>query len=243
PTFTDNFGVNHDYLNNGVAGSGYDGVYLKQGDIPESTFNGTGLTLGADANMGIPNVLSITNQNGQWENDGNDGFFLFKYVPGDFQVSVHISDYQIVAYTFPGLGARAFSHGADGNHVGAPFAIGYTTDQTLGTNGEDWVSFTRFDEFGIGTYARLNITNNVLQSTQPNPDNGDNWILIIRQNGTNFNFYERSTNAAPWHLTPLKTSYSVPEFAGQPMQVGIEYAQYTGTPAYAHFDSFMLDVV
>jgi hypothetical protein len=243
PSFIDNFGTSHDYLNNGVAGTPYDGVYLKNGDVPESTFNGlgTGLTLGADANVGAPNILSVTNQNGQWENDGDDGFFLFKYVQGDFQVSVHISDYQIVAYTFPGLGARAFSHGAYGTNIGAPFAIGFTTVGTE-TNGEDWVSFTRFDEFGIGTYPRLNITNNVLQSIQLNQDNGDNWLLIIRQNGTEFNFYERSTNTEPWRLTPLKTSYSVPEFAGQPMQVGIEYAQYAGTPAYAHFDSYMLDI-
>jgi hypothetical protein len=248
PTFTDNFSVSHDYLNNGATGSAYDGIYLKNGDIPESTFNGlgTGLTLGADANIGAPNTLSVTNQNGQWENDGDDGFFLFKYVPGDFQMSVHISDYQIIAYTFPGLGARAFSHGAYGTNVGAPFVIGYTPSPPLAvteTNGEDWVSFTRFDEFGIGTYPRLNITNTVLQSIQLNQDNGDNWLLIIRQNGTDFNFYERSTNTEPWRLTPLKTSYVVPEFANQPMQVGIEYAQYAGTPAYAHFDSFMLDVL
>src|SRR5207302_926849 len=80
-----------------------------------------------------------------------------------------------------------------------------------------------------------------LQSTQSNPNNGDNWLLLIRDHGTNFNFYERATNTAPWRLTPNKTSYAVSQFAGQPMQVGIEYAQYTGTPAYGHFDSFMLD--
>ena len=235
PGFTDNFNVSHDYLANKVTGTGWDGIYLKNGDIPETTFVGTGSTLGADANIGAPGTLSITNANGQWENDGNDGFFLFKNVPGDFQMAVHIIDYDIIAYTFPGLGARAYSSGTNGTDVGAPFDLG------SGTNGESWVSFTRFDEFGIGTYARLNLSNAVLQSTQPNPNDGDNWLLIIRQNGTNFNFYERASSTDPWKLTPLRTSYQVPQFAGVPMQVGIEFAQYTGSPAAAHLDHFMLD--
>jgi hypothetical protein len=151
-------------------------------------------------------------------------------------MAVHIIDYDIINYTFPGLGARAYSKGTNGTDVGAPFDLGLT-------NGESWVSFTRFDEFGIGTYARLNIDNAVLQSTQPNPANGDNWLLIIRQNGTNFNFYERASSTDPWKLTPLRTSYQVPQFAGVPMQVGIQFAQYTGAPAAAHFDNFMLDVI
>jgi hypothetical protein len=239
PGFTDNFAVNQDYLANRTTGSAWDGVYLANGDVPETTFAGTGQTLGADANIGLPGVLSVTNQNGQWENDGNDGFFLFKYVPGDFQAAVHITDYQIIGYTFPGLGARGYSYGTNGVDAGAPMDLNFVGGG--GANGENWVSFTRFDEFGIGTYARENLDNAVLQSTQPNPNNGDNWILIIRDHGTNFNFYERATNTAPWGLTPLQTSYAIPQFAGQPMQVGIEYAQYTGTPAYGHFDSFMLD--
>ncbi|MGH7969857.1 MAG: hypothetical protein ACREIC_14125, partial [Limisphaerales bacterium] len=246
PAFTDNFSANHDYLVSRVTGTPYDGVYLNNGDVPESTFNGvgTGTTLGADANISSNNVLTVNNANGQWENDGDDGFFLFRYVPGDFQVAVHITGYDIIGYTFPGLGARAYSFGTNNTDIGAPLELAYTTNAAPPPeflNGEDWVSFTRFDEFGIGTYARLNITNAVLQSTEPNPNNGDNWLLIVRQNGTNFNFYERSSNTAPWHLTPLQTAYQVPQFAGLPMQVGIEFAQYTPTPAYAQFDSYMLD--
>lgn len=238
PAFTDNFSANHDYLVSHVNGTSYDGVYLNQGDVPETTFAGTGTTLGADANVSSNNCLTVTNASGEWENDGNDGFFLYRYVPGDFQVAVHITDYLITAYTFPGLGARAYSFGTNGTDMGSPLELGTPVGNA---NGEDWVSFTRFDEFGIGTYARLNISNIVQQSTQPNPNNGDNWILIIRQNGTNFNFYERASSTAPWRLTPLQTSYEVPQFANLPMQVGIEYAQYTGNPAFAQYDSYMLD--
>jgi hypothetical protein len=124
PTFTDNFSANHDYVASGVTGTVGTAVYLKNGDIPETTFAGTGNTSGADANIGAPGTLSVTNANGQWENDGNDGFFLFKYVTGDFQMAVHIIDYDIINYTFPGLGARAYSKGTNGTDVGAPFDLG-----------------------------------------------------------------------------------------------------------------------
>jgi hypothetical protein len=247
PGFTDPFGVNHDYLLNGTTGTAWDGVYLKYGDIPESTFaadvGSQGVTTWAEANISSNNCLTVTNQNGGWENAENDGFFLWKYVQGDFQMAVHITQYDIVAYTFAGIGARAFSHGTNGVDIGAPFHLNF---DGAGANGECWVNFTRFDEFGIGTYPRLNIDNAVQQSIQLNQDNGDNWLLIIRQNGTNFNFYERSVPTDPWRLTPLKTSYQVPQFAGQPMQVGIQWMTFNRGGAGqdgARFDSFMLDVV
>jgi len=192
--------------------------------------------------FGGTNCLSVTNVFGGWENANNDGFFLFKYVPADFQMAVHITQYDIVAFTFPGIGARAYSFGTNGNHIGAPFDLGYGTNGPL--NGECWVNFTRFDEFGIGTYARLNFDDSALQSIQLNINNGDNWLLIIRDHGTNFNFYERATNTAPWRLTPNQTSYSVPQFAGQPMQVGIQWMTFNRGAAgqdFARFDSFMLD--
>src|SRR5207249_11641528 len=83
------------------------------------------------------------------------------------------------------------------------------------------------------------------QSTQPNINNGDNWLLIIRDHGTNFNFYERAVNTAPWRLTPNRTSYAIPAFDGQPMQVGIQWMTFNRGGAgqdFARFDSFMLDV-
>jgi hypothetical protein len=248
PGFTDNFNVNHDYVASRATGSPWDGVYLNYGDVPESTFlvNNVlqqGVTAWADANVLSNGFLTVTNQNGGWENAENDGFFLFKYVPADFQMAVHISQYEIVAFTFPGIGARAYSFGTNGTDIGAPFDIGFGTNGPA--NGECWVNFTRFDEFGIGTYPRLNFDNVVLQSIQLNPNNGDNWLLMIRDHGTNFNFYERATNTAPWRLTPNRTSYSVSQFDGQPMQVGIQWMTFNRGAAgqdFARFDSFMLDI-
>jgi regulation of enolase protein 1 (concanavalin A-like superfamily) len=252
--FTDNFNVNHDYVLDRVTGSAWDGVYLNYHDSPESTFNlanvlQQGVTPYAEANISSNSCLTITNQNGGWENAENDGFFLYKYVPEDFQMAVHIKQYQNLAFSFPGIGARAFSYGTNGTDIGAPLELGFTTNaQGAPINGESWVNFTRFDEFGFGTYARLNLSNVVLQSTQNNPNNGDNWLLIIRDHGTNFNFFERATNTAPWRLTPLRTSYSVPRFAGLPMQVGIQWMTFNrggvASPGLlARFDSFMLDAL
>jgi hypothetical protein len=72
-------------------------------------------------------------------------------------------------------------------------------------------------------------------------------LLIYRQNFTNFYFFERATNTAPWILTPGKTAFkgasgALPDFAGQPMQVGIQLTPYTSGPLSAQFEHFMLDV-
>jgi len=256
--FVENFDANHVYISstetNGVTGTTWDGVYFNYHDNPESTLNVAnplqqGVTAYAEANISSNSCLTVTNMNGGWENAENDGFFLFKYVPEDFQMAVHIKQYQILGFTFPGIGARAYSFGTNGTDIGAPLELGYTTNaQGAPINGESWVNFTRFDEFGFGTYARLNLSNIVTQSTQNNPNNGDNWLLIIRDHGTNFTFFERATNTAAWRLTPFKTSYQVPRFAGLPMQVGIQWMTFNRgavpAPGYmARFDSFMLDAL
>src|SRR5204863_8124650 len=182
---------------------------------------------------------------GGWAGAQNDGFFLFKYIPGDFQVAVHIVRYDIAAFNEVGLMARVYSTGTNGTDLGAPFVLGPP-------NGETWVGFTKFDENfggpGIGTYARKNINNAEFQFTQPGNGSPDNWLMIVRQNGTNFYFYERATNNAPWHVTPNRTSFSpdgagaLLDFVGQPMQVGIQVTPYTANPLSGQFEHFLLDV-
>jgi hypothetical protein len=240
PGFTDEFNADHDYVANGVAGSPWDGIYLNQGDIPETGFVGTGSTSAAIASGG---VLSVTNQAGGWAGAQNDGFFLFKYVPGDFQAAVHCQDFQIAAYQEVGLLARGYSFGTNGTDKGAPFGSGLATP----TSAEYWMGFTKFDEYNIGTYARRNLNNNEEQFTQlptgpggngtPSPDN---WLLIIRQ-GTNFTFFQRDTNTEPWRLTPGNLTLGAPVFAGMPMQVGIQQTPYTAPGLYGVYEHFMLD--
>jgi hypothetical protein len=241
PTFTDDFSASHDYKTAGVTGTIWDGVYAAPGAIPGTTFvsNPSADISVADANTTSNNTLTVTYLNVGWEGAQNDGFFLFKDVPGDFQVAVHISTpllevtetatNVIAAFNTPGLLARAYT----GN--GSPF---------VGGTGESWVSWTRFDEFNIGTYARRTLNN----GTQQNPQSGFNdeefWLLMVRQNGTNFSFYQRKEATDPWRPAPTGITYAVPGFAGQPMQVGIQACAFnSGVIATAQFDSFMLDVV
>jgi hypothetical protein len=230
PTFTDNFTVAHDYMAAGVTGTTYDGVYTVPGGLPGTTFvsDPAATMYLANANMTTPGSLTVSNQNVGWEFDQNDGFYLFKIVPNDFQVAVHIGNFTNTIYNYPGLLARGFSAG------GAPLD---------GTNGEVWVSWARFDEFGIGTRAELDIDNGI--TAQPNGNVGDTnmWLLMTRTGGVNFNFYQRMNPTDPWKPTPNATGFSVTNFAGLPMQVGIMHGGFdSGIPEGVTFDTFMLDV-
>jgi hypothetical protein len=100
PAYTDNFGSSHDYAASGVAGSTWDGVYLRFGDLPggNNGGDGNGSTTVANANIASNNVLTITAKATSWAGAGDDGFFLFKVVPGDFQVAVHMNSLQKVGY-------------------------------------------------------------------------------------------------------------------------------------------------
>ncbi|HEY9172310.1 MAG TPA: Ig-like domain-containing protein [Verrucomicrobiae bacterium] len=252
PTFTDNFGVNHDYLAAGVAGTAWDGVYrqpLGVNEVPHSPYTpGAGLgTAAADANLSNPNCLTVAATSDGWENDAVGGFFLFKYVPGDFQAAVHINAFDVASYNQPGLLARAYSTGTNGTTLGAPFVIGprrtNSANVTIETYGETWVSLTRFDEYGIGTYARRNVDSAVSQNTQPDQGDGNYWLLISRE-GTEFDFYKRASASDPWMPLPNKTHYSIAQLANAPMQVGLMAGAWwwnAGDNRAVQFDSFMLD--
>jgi hypothetical protein len=238
PGFTDNFGTSHNYLTDGVTNTTWDGVYAQPGQIPDTAYasDPAATNLTADANISFPNTLTVSNINVGWEFAQNDGFFLFKNVPGDFQVAVHITSFDVITYNNPGLLARAYSTDSHGI-PGAPF--------NQGTN-ESWVSFTRFDEFGIGTYPRLTLANATTQSgLSGQPDLGDMnyWLLMVRQNGTNFAFYQRLNETDPWQPAPQGITYEVAQFAGVPMQVGIIACGFNNSVVVGtEFDSFMLDV-
>ena len=241
PRFTDTFGTAHDFKAAGVTGTGWDGVYAS----PGTSVPGTTYASDAAANISLAatetNVLTISTYNVGWEFAQNDGFFLFRYVPGDFQMAVHVGPTLLeitetatnVVATFnnPGLLARAYR-----TVEGVPGA-------PLGETGQEtWVSWTRFDEFGIGTYARLNLANATQRNTQPGYADGNYWLLMVRENGTNFSFYQRQLPTEAWKPAPNGTAYSVPALAGQPMQVGLLAGAFdSNVEAVTQFDSFMLD--
>lgn len=256
-TFTDDFTTPHDYLASGVSGSGWDGLYNPNG-YNGTTFNpipggfyvpnvGDGPTT-ADADVSTNDYMRIVSQGAGWEGANTGGFFLFKYVPGDFQMSVHISRIDnyfgntnnpnglVEFYSQPGLLARAYysSNGVLG------YPLGFDTPGAFGTNddGEWWVSLVRFDEFGFGTYCRItedgnpnnpNNVNGTVQNTQPDQGDEKLWLLIKRSNFTEFDFYKRKNITDPWEPVPNKTHYSIPQMAGVPMQVGVMAGPWAGT--------------
>lgn len=242
PTFADNFSANHDYLANGVTNTAWDGVYETPAfKIPGATFvsDPAANIFSADANVTSNNVLTVTSENVGWENGQDDGFFLFKYVPGDFQMAVHVttplldgSGNVIASYNYPGLLARAYGVDGSGN-IGAPFG---------GASGESFVSWARFDEFGIGTRAERIINNGTLGSPTADVGDGQLWLLEVRQNSTNFYFFQRANATDPWQRAPAGQTFSVARFAGVPMQVGIMEGGFdSGNVVTGQFDSFMLD--
>jgi len=247
PAFSDDFGTSHDYLHNGVAGTIYDGIYDVSGSypIPGSAYMppaGSGTVI-ADANITSNHVLTIVGTGDGWVNTVSGGFFLFKYVPGDFQMAVHLNSFTNAPYNQPGLLARAYA--ATNAVLGQP--LGYEVPGFNGTNNtsEYWVSLVRFDEFGVGTVARLNTDAMVTPNSQLDQGDTNNWLLMVRSSGTNFSFYKKLNLSDPWHDLPLKPVYQVPQFAGRPMQVGLMAGDWNLSPAPPNsvgFDGFMLDL-
>ncbi len=216
-TLSDSFSTSLDYLANGIQGTIWDGVYLGAGEFANTgTGGGTaGATINCDANITANGVLSVTTTSTAWEGVDDDGFFLYKVVPGDFSAVVRVvSPYDNSAYNTAGLLVRAFSPG--GNPLGGS---------------EDYVSWTRFDQFGYANYLRNEVNGAVAQINPGGFPNNSYWLRIDRINGTNFQFYQRATAGDPWQLVnfPAPVSGTMlrrADFAGLPLQVGIMHATF-----------------
>ena len=147
PSFADEFGVVHDYLVDGVTNAPWDGLYnisaAVGNPIPGSTYvplantvttmaysglvtnvvtttNIVGTTTNIINTTNIANGMTIQSSGDGWEGNNSGGFFLFKYVPGNFQVAVHIQSLQVAGFNQPGLLARgyAISNGISGYPAG-----------------------------------------------------------------------------------------------------------------------------
>ena len=243
-TFTDSFATPVNYLTNGVARTIWNGIYFGAGEFANtglaSTSTGVtvaGSTSDCDADISANSVLTVTSAGTGWEGTEDDGFFLFKEIAGDFSVRVHIvTPFDNGQYNTAGLQVRAA--GPNGNPYGGA---------------ENFVSWTRFNEFGFGNYLR-NEVNGTVTEINPNPGSGPgqgvndtNYWLRIDRVGNTFNYYsaEYGPISNDWVQVPPGTAAgaaSRPDWAGLPLQVGIMHATFEGTPAThtAHFEQFSL---
>jgi regulation of enolase protein 1 (concanavalin A-like superfamily) len=229
-TITDNFNAAQNYLGNGTANTIWDGVYTGAGNFSGGNVGTVaGTTVKADADITGAGWLSVQSVQTGWENKEDDGFFLFKNVTGDFSVSVHvISPYDPTAYNTAGLMARAAGAG------GAPYG-----------GKENYVSWTRFDEFNFANYLRSTVNNVTAQINPGDYPNTNYWLRMDRVNDTNFVFYEKARQSDPWQVvtfpSPVNgTNLVRADLAGVPLQVGISHAAFSGIIVGAQFEQFSL---
>jgi hypothetical protein len=235
PVYVDNFDVNHDYLANDVRGTIYDGVYFGDvslhpsnsipGDVAAGS-SGPGNTLIANANISSNGVLTVQHLATGWEFTEDDGFLLLKNINGNFQTSIHVlaatdGNFPPLNNANVGLMARAAASTNGGNIAAA---------------GESWVSWSRFDLFGIQTDGRSTLAGATTR-LETRDGSTNYWLLLVRQ-GNNILMLERPTTLDPWLL---RTTTPRGDFAGVPLQVGIQGAMFSDTTGTTLFDHFMLD--
>lgn len=147
---SDDFGVAHDYLNSGVAGTIWDGFLY-------NFTNGNAVVTAADAAASNAGRLTFRSTYGNWENGDDDGILLYKTVTGDFDAQVQIISMNNVTWHDAGIMARV----ANLDDAGP---------------GEDWVAVKHFAQGGSNGHRSVdtNITATVqLSGLQP-------WIRLRR---------------------------------------------------------------
>ena len=218
-TLTDSFNTNVNYLTNGITGTIWDGVYFGAGEFNNSGVGGggPGATLQCDANITAASKLTLQTTGTAWEGADDDGFFLYKIVKGDFSAVVHVvTPFNNAAYNTAGLQARAFAASGDPSSGGK----------------ENYVSWTRFDEYNFPNYLRSEVYGGVTQINPGGYPNGAYWLRMDRV-GNVFRFYQRTNSADVWRgvtfPAPVSgTNLTRSDLAGLPLQVGIIHATFNG---------------
>jgi hypothetical protein len=228
-SFTDSFSSPVNYLTNGIKGTIWDGIYFGAGEFNNTGVGGggPGSTIQCDADITAANTLTVQTTGTAWERADDDGFFLFKVIKGDFSAVVRIvTPFNNAQYNTAGLQARAFAAGGD------PFG---------GT--ENYVSWTRFDDYNFANYLRNEVNGGVSQINPGDYPNSAYWLRMDRV-GNAFRFYQRTNSTDAWKLESFPapiggTTLTRSDLAGQPLQVGIIHATFNGQ-LEVQFSSFSL---
>ena len=144
---------------------------------------------------------------GSWSVAGDDGPFLFKIVTGDFQASVHVTC-GIINNNYAGIMARLFNNSRTLRQGGGGGAGGTETHVNWGNPQQGAPSARQtIDSGGTTVVAGLNAT--------------DRWFLMVRQNSTNFLFFEKANATDPWNAVPAATMVLAEAANNAPMEVGL----------------------
>src|SRR6266536_2221749 len=247
-TLLNSFDNPFDYVGNGIIGdTNWDGVYLRGGDIPANFSlggSGSGTQLVANTTAPFGTFLNLQNINGDWSGADDDGFFIYKVVGGDFDVSVQNVPGTLVGgtgfdnrgFNFTGLQVRAYHT----NNSGAPYS-------TTAANSENSLRLWRFNEFSSDGNIRVSTNGaNAFDSTYGADlgTNGSRFYRIVRQNETDFYFYWKMNSGDPWiQITNAATPGGVrvrADWVGVKLQVGICHAAFNTAARDALFDDFTL---
>ncbi len=211
--FSDNFDDPHEYLTEGVTGTGWDGlVGIGENETADAL----------NASIDVPGQLYLESTNAVYTAPWQPlGPFLYKEVLGDFTAIVKVTGYQNVMHNTCGLMARA------------------SRDPDEGGSGEDWVSIDYFPIWDCGNYVRQ--ADNGGRTEVCN--NGLKWnlhpYLQLERVGNVFHFWT-SPDGVNW--TEMKCSpITRSDLSGLMLQIGMFQATYNTTTGYAAFDDFVLD--
>ncbi len=166
--FVDHFDQPHDYLSDGVGGTGWDG-FIGQGV-------GEAVSV-LDASMSDAGCLRIGSSNGRWEPDWSPrGPFLYKVAEGDFTASVKVVDSSNVNWNVIGLAARVEDLGAGGSGEDFECVEFFNViDKNIGrsvNNGSE----SEWGHTGLAHYLRLRREGNLFYHEISH--DGTNWTLL-----------------------------------------------------------------
>ena len=220
--WTVNFDTPHDFLADGVEGTGWDGFV---GLGPEETADAI------NASIDRPGQLYLQSANSsRWEPNYNPkGPFLYRIVEGDFIATVQVTD-------FPGLPGSASPRT---DHADS-FIMARVANLDDAGGGEDFVCTHYFPTWN-GNLRRT--IDDGGESEQGNT--GDLFscatYLQLERTGNVFTF-RRSFDGVTW--TPIGGNDGMitrDDMDGLPLQVGLAQCMYSANAGYVAFDDFRIE--
>ena len=219
--FSDSFSSSFNYVANGIEGTMWDGIYLGAGEFnnvavqfePSTTL--TAQSGGGERRDYFRGTFGKAQATGRL-------YLLFKNVTGDFScIAQIVTPFAATPYNTAGLQVR--SAGPFGN--------------PSGTGGENFLSLTRFDEYGFANYVR-NEVDGGLSQINPNGGAANYWLRVDRVGGTTFNLFETDKPSDPWSSD--FNTLSRPDFAGLALQVGLIQCTFAPGAGSVNFANFSL---